>query len=203
MQTSYINTDEQLDVLISVREALHQVQRSANDPTCWKWAIIALVSATNGALVCNLSGTTHVGALKKSDRAKMIQAIDASLQSCGLSPGLPDVRLETPMKLLDMAANRHRFDAGAGPLIPISHDQRGAFAWLLELRNTFMHFQPQGWSLYISDLPGAFIQVLRVVKRAALDGHSFRHLSDEEREELLGNCAALERMLIEIEQQQS
>lgn len=198
MRDLYLSTDEQLDVLISLREALHQVQRVLDEPQCWKWAIVALVSATNGALTCNLTGTMLVGALKKPSRNLMINALQHATRSQGLSD-LPEVYLEAPMKLLDMVSNTDRFDPGSGPCLCISQDQRSAFEHLIVLRNAFMHFQPQSLSIAISDLPPTFLLVIGIVKAIAADGHSLRHLCEESREEVSTTCDRLEQALKSIE----
>lgn len=195
MQDFYLSTDEQMDVLISLREVLHQVWRVRSNPHCWKWAIIALVSAANGALICNLAGTMQVGALRKGDRERMIQALQDQISSQGLSE-LPDVYLETPMKLLGMVASDNRFDAGAGPPICVTEDQRQAFDRLIRLRNIFMHFQPQSLSIAIADLPPIFLNVIGIVKAVAADGYSFRRLNYEDRNELTATCVLIEKAVV-------
>ncbi len=97
---TYLSTDEQHDVLVSLREVLHQVERvAAGDIHCWKWAVIALASAVNGTLTCNLSGTMQVGALRKDDAEQTIMA----LQRDGATEMPPKPRLAPPDILLKRA----------------------------------------------------------------------------------------------------
>ena len=72
----YLSTDEQHDVVVSLSEVAHQLERvAAGNIHCWKWATIALASAVNGALTCHLSGTMQVGALDEDDAYATIAAL--------------------------------------------------------------------------------------------------------------------------------
>lgn len=125
----------------------------------------------------------------------MILAIQETKDSYGLKSELPDVFLETPLKLLDMVSNHHRSDPGSGPRLPISNEQRDAFEWLLGLRNGFMHFQPQSWSIAISDLRPTFLQVIEILKVVEADGHSFRHLGECDQKDIENTITLLEKKL--------
>ena len=72
----YLETSEQLDVLHSMQEVLWQLQRDEKNRTNLKWATIALCNALNSMLVCNLSGSMQVGALRQNDAFAEIQRLN-------------------------------------------------------------------------------------------------------------------------------
>lgn len=178
---TYLSTDEQHDVLISLREVLHQVERvTAGDIHCWKWAVIALASAVNGALTCNLSGTMQVGALREEDAESTI----AALQKDAATEMPPRPRLAPPDVLLKRARRDDKRVERAGPTLTISPHQKRSFDRVFEFRNAFLHFEPLGWSIETSGMPSIFENVLQIVGQTLADGWSFRHLDDHDRAEL-------------------
>lgn len=188
----YLTTDEQHDVLVSLREVRLQLERiAAGDVHCWKWAIIALASATNGSLTCNLSGTMQVGALNDDDAV----AIVASLQHGSLTPRPAKPQLAKPDVLLKRARRADKRIESAGPLLTISPDQKRSFTRLFEFRNGFLHFEPLGWSIETSGMPAIFEDVLQVVRQTVEDGWSFRHLDDHDRASLAEVMHDLSRQL--------
>ena len=178
---NWLETDEQYDVLVSLSEVQHQVQRVADgDAHCWKWAIIAMASAVNGALTCNLSGTMHVGALEENDAKRKIAAlqIDATIER----PVNP--RLARPRELLKRARRADKRLETAGPPLTISDTQKRAFERLIEFRNAFMHFEPLGWFIETSGMVRIFEEVLSIIEQTSNGGWAFRHLIDRDREQL-------------------
>ena len=61
----WLRVDEQSDVLVSLDECLNCVRRVREEPAFWKWAILSIHNALQGAIVCHLSGTAQLGALAK------------------------------------------------------------------------------------------------------------------------------------------
>jgi hypothetical protein len=178
---TYLTTDEQDDVLVSLSEVLHQLERIASgDIHCWKWAIIATASAVSGALTCNLSGSMQVGGMQQEDAKMMI----AALQKDAASEMPKRPRLASPNDLLKRARRYDKRIERAGPVLEISHQQKKSFKTLFDLRNCFLHFEPLGWSIEISGVPSILHDVLQIVGQTSEDGWSFRHLSDERRADL-------------------
>ena len=167
----YLRTDNQIDVLISLREVNHQLQRVAQDNSCWKWAIIAMASAANGALTCNLTGTMQVGALKCN---KLIRDTLSALQSESVD-NIPKPWLATPPDLLKRAQMQERKEYSGSPIVTTT-SQEESFKLLFNLRDEFLHFKPSSQSIEIGSLPYIFRNVLHIIKQTIDDEWSFRHL---------------------------
>lgn len=191
MSDPYLHTGEQIDVLVSLREVMHQLQRAQSDPQCWKWVVNALVSAANGAMVCNLSGSMGIGALIERHQRKMIEALDVTMRTQGAVSDLPRTFLDTPSALLANVKKQERVEAGSGPPHRFSDEVENDFAWLIEVRNNFTHFQPQGWSIHIPSIAEKSLSTLSIVEAVAKDGHSLRHLEGCEYEEVIKGCEAI------------
>lgn len=174
----YLRTDEQYDVLVSLKEVRFQILRTDQDIDCWKWALIALASAVNGALTCNLSGTAQVGALDKKTAKKMIAALqnDSGEQA-------PEPRLAGPHELLQRAKGSGRIE-GAGPHISVPKPQENSFRRIFKFRNQFIHFSPTGWSIELIGMPSIFLDVMQIIGATIDDGWSFRHLNETHYAEL-------------------
>ena len=133
----YLHPDEQLDVLISLKEFGRQIERVERDPHSWKFAITSLSFAVNGALVCFLSGTMQTGALEEKN-AKV--AIAALQHDC--TEGFPKPFLATPEKLLARATGKNkRFDT-RDEILEIAEAEKSSFKRLIDFRNQLTHIFP-------------------------------------------------------------
>lgn len=61
--TRYVEFDECQDVLASLDQCVMCLEQTERSNGAWKWVILSLHSALQGAMVCHLSGTAQVGAL--------------------------------------------------------------------------------------------------------------------------------------------
>lgn len=195
MRDPYLDTNEQFDVLVSLREAIHQLERVQCDPHCWKWVVNALISAANGAMVCNLSGSMGIGALKEEAQKKMIKALDVAMRTQGVVSDLPNSFLETPGMLFGNLKNQRRVEPGSGPSHKLSDEVEKDFKWLIGVRNNFTHFQPQGWSIHIPSIAATGLSTLSIVEAVAKDGHSLRHLNEIDYGEVIKSCEEIATML--------
>ncbi|CUH46481.1 hypothetical protein [Ruegeria atlantica] len=190
---NYLSTDEAHDVLISLSEVLHQMERVVSGNIhCWKWAAIAMASAVNGALTCHLSGTMQVGALTEDDA---IATMDA-LQN-GSHDELPKrPKLANPHELLKRARREDKRFERAGCVLEFSAEQKRAFKRLFEIRNDFSHFEPKGWSIEVSGMPSIMLNCLKIIEQTYDALWAFRHLCDDDHEEITKLMDALKTVLV-------
>lgn len=175
----YLRIDERTDVLLSLRQCDLALRLAGRSPGNWKWAILALHNALQGALVCHLSGSAQLGALTA-------KSISEWLSWYGGDRSLPPPKerlAETKELFARLSAENKRYEQ-AGPIIPVGTDQVRAFQRLHTLRNDFQHFTPKGWSLEIAGLPEIFLGVLDVIKAIAEAHYAFRHMEGGERRSL-------------------
>ena len=180
---TWIETSEQYDVIISLDEVLHQIERVAEgDINAWKWAIVALTCSINGALTCLLSGTMNIGALRDDD---VRQSIAAHEQGSNVKePERP--QLAKPDILLKRARRGDLRKEHAGPVLTLTPCQTFSFKKLVRLRNSFLHFEPMGWVIETRGMTSIFEQVLTIIDQVVDDKYwAFRHTSEEDHEHLV------------------
>lgn len=173
---SWISTDEAEDVAASVRHALRCWDMTEDDPQAWKWVVLALHSAVQGACICHLLTTAHpVGALTKRNTLEWLTYYEKSREDATISPPKRTELMALP-DLLKTVRKAGKAGDGAAPAIGISI---GEFNLLRrfhgEFRNQFVHFKPMGWSIELSGMPELANLVGRIVGDVLEAGWGFRH----------------------------
>ncbi|CUH59795.1 hypothetical protein [Thalassobacter stenotrophicus] len=190
----YLETSEQLDVLHSMQEVLWQLQRDEKNRTNLKWATIALCSALNSMLVCNLSGSMQIGALRQNDAVTEIQRLN------NREPIAPQkLKLAGPHDLLERVRGLSSRMESAGPNIQIPESEVLSFRELFSVRNQFMHFEPQSWFIQVGWLLTHISTGSRLAERIATDDYSLRHLSQQQQIEVRNICPKVKARCSELQ----
>lgn len=205
-KAKWLRVDERVDVISSLSLCLDCLEQVGTKPTMWKWAILSLHNAFQGAMVCHLSGTAQLGALTKKsaiawvdwhdrDRRGQIERIPDGVDKFGIprfrfaarNDHPPLERLADSKELFIRLSNaRERFEDGVGAVLNITQEQSVSFKRLHSLRNDFSHFTPKGWAIELRGLPTIFLDVVHMIREIAGDPWSFRHLSKRQRQNLSG-----------------
>jgi hypothetical protein len=214
----WLQIDERADLLTSLSQCLRSLSVVSSEPAAWKWAILSLHNALQGAMVCHLSGTAQVGALSakaakdwadwhERDQLGQIGRIHEGTNELSIpqfkfatrEDRPPIDRLADPMELFKRLYNEsQRQEGGAGAVLEIGQAQRNSFRRLHKLRNAFAHFTPKGWSLELRGLPNIFLSVLEVLDIISADPWPFRHMEAQQRAQFVDLLANLRTVLVEI-----
>ncbi|TWI36780.1 hypothetical protein [Paracoccus sulfuroxidans] len=190
----WLETDESMDVLVSLRELAFQIPRAELDPHCWKWALLALSCAVNSALICLLSGTAGIGALREDIAEQKLEA-----HANPVSTKMPKrFGVEPIHVLLDLASGKRNRRERAGGVIAVSPEQREAFDIVVGLRNQFVHFTSTWWYVELDGLPGRMTSVVEIIQAVLADPWSLRHRDDAERDEATALCDSILCKLTEV-----
>lgn len=196
----WLRIDERADVLASLSLCLRCLSVVNSEPELWKWAILSLHNALQGAMVCHLSGTAQLGALTNNsvdawldwherDRRGEIRRISDGADELGLPKTRfatnedipPNDRLADANELFKRLYDEDkRREGGAGATLEIGKVQRASFRQLHDLRNEFSHFTPKGWSIELSGLPHIFLNMIDVLDKISADPWPFRHMNERE-----------------------
>lgn len=200
-----LRLDERTDVLASLNACLICLRNLSDEPSLWKWAILSLHNALQGAMVCHLSGTANIGALSvksataylvlhERDNLGQINKIDAGVDE---QLGIPITRLasneDNPPKefladsneLFERLSNKDkRHERVEEGVLAITDSQKDSFRRLHNLRNDFSHFTPKGWSIELAGLPNIFLNIVEVIETISNDDWPFRLMSDDEKQRL-------------------
>lgn len=164
---AYLRTDERHEAIKGLEFLLLALEKAQADEYYWKWVIIALQNTVQAFIVCALSGTAGIGALKKDCRIKTLKALESGSGEY-IKPELDSFlnlysRVKTELnfvstKEIDKDINRIR-----------------------DFRNDFLHFAPQGWSIEISGLPRMTRNCMKVVGFLGWKPGNFRWNNDEKK----------------------
>ena len=188
----WLRTDEADDVRGSLRHAMRCRQFVSDDLQAWKWAVLSIHSALQGACVCHLTSTAvPIGAVTKKNAEEWIAYFDADRDEPTVQPpmtylmALPD--LIKALRKPNSAGDRSN-DAG----IPVNDSE---LEWLKrfhdDVRNQFTHFSPMGWSIEVSGIPALARLTARIIGDIGNVGWAFRHKDSEWLQMLTSELEAL------------
>jgi hypothetical protein len=172
----WLRTDEVKDVAASIRHCRASLGLAQTDLHAFKWILLSLHSALQGACVCHLTTTfAPVGAATKQNTKEWLKWSEERW-------GNPNIKApETKIANLPELLKRVRKANSAGDRsnsngISLSKSE---YEWWnrihCEIRNQFTHFAPQGWSIDVSGVPELIQLTVRVIRDIAAVGWAFRH----------------------------
>lgn len=192
---SWIRTDEAEDVAGSVRHAVRCWTLTPGDPQAWKWVLLALHSALQGACISHLVTTASpLGIITDRNAREWVEYLESSRTDSTLRP--PKTHLMGLPELLKAA--RKPGTAGSGydmASIQLSDEE---FEWLKrfhrDIRNQFVHLSPQGWHIEVSGVPDLAKLVARLIGEIMDIGWAFRRKPSAWRLALRSDLTALSAM---------
>ncbi len=147
---NYFRTDEFEDVINSL-ELVELLSRDVNGhPQRWKWIVIAVHNALQGACICLLTNTAGTGALNGKSTERLLERLnedwdgDAPWPDEFVAP-FGELLKRLPDDLEIILPNSLELDAGFGLVADMNR--------LRYLRNNFLHFSPKSWLIELAGLP--------------------------------------------------
>ncbi len=168
--SDYFQTSESEDVLGSLRHLKLSLAQADLDPQAWKWVVLSLFSAVQGAIVCHASGTTQIECLKQHSAEQTL----AWLRN--LSGPMPDELLASPEVLFKRMNGTFTDFPPYGGVIQTDHQTDKTFRRLKDLRDGLSHFSPKGWSIEKAFIAEAIPPLLKLIAEIQARGWAFRHL---------------------------
>lgn len=213
----WLRIDERTDVLASLSLCSRCLDLVSSERTLWKWAILSMHNAMQGAMGCHLSGTAQLGALTdqcidawldwhERDGRGEIKRISDGINELGIPKTRiaraqdfpPDERLADAKVLFKRLSSQNKRRESAGAVLNIDDAQRESFGRLHDLRKEFAHFTPKGWSIELSGLPKIFLDMVDVLEQISADQWPFRHMGARELATLRGLLKTLRTQLCRL-----
>jgi hypothetical protein len=195
MAENWIQIDEVEDVAGSIRHAIRAASFVDEDPQAWKWVLMALHSALQGACVCHLTtSATPVGAVTKKNAREWLGYFENLRTDSKVRP--PKTYLMALPDLLKAVRKAHSAgDRSNSSGVTISDAELN---WLRrfheDVRNQLTHFEPMGWSIEVSGIPDLARLISRIVGDILEMGWAFRHQDALKHEELRRSLECLSRL---------
>lgn len=157
---NYFQTDLLNDALDSMREAQFQIGVIRERPTAIKWATIALHSAVQGHMALLLHQGNGLNIMRDKDASAWLKAHYADEQYP--LNGKMDSFMNLYSKIKRDDCMRTFFDSV--PFCPNGHDE--SMRRLNDIRNRFVHFQIDGWTIETSGLHSIYSEAVDLVEFA-------------------------------------
>jgi len=172
----YVKEDD--DVLYSLQHCNECLEKASTNIQYWKWVIISLQMALQGAYVCHLSDTSQTGALSEKNTTKWFNWYNNRKAK-------PPAPFLAKFEELHKRAKNNTIGAGKG--ISCTKDQNAAIDLLIELRNNFTHFAPTYWGIELSGLPNMVLRCVEIIELVQEDNWAFRHMEGNKKDKLITN----------------
>lgn len=169
----YFRTGLFEDAIDSLREAQSQIALIRAKRTAIKWATIAMHSAVQGHMALVLNQGNGLNVLAKKDAEAWLKAhyehkpYPTNLRMDGF------MNLYAKIKQMEFMGNF----VGAEPFRSLGHDV--SMKRLNKIRNRFIHFNVDGWSIEISGLHVVFREAVEVIEYSANSINFPWHRSDD------------------------
>lgn len=154
----WLRTDERQEFISSMRMVHKCLLDVSTDIEQWKWAVIALHNAAQGAMVQALRAGNDFRIMPEKLAEKCYQAHRANKP-------WPKIKMDSfPNLYKKVQSEELMIFYTRSKALPSNKERDYCIDMLLELRNSFIHFMPQGWSLEVSGLPFIFVSVIEMIR---------------------------------------
>ncbi len=160
-------TSQPRELLACAEFAAGQAEQAGDDHGAWRWLVISMTLAVQNACLCALDTGDEFG-------TKGMSRIDAKIVRRWTSNGrrgpaplaVREPRIVSPLELLRRVGDP--FFLRPPFQVPLDHQTTEAFDDLTDLRNTFLHFSEDGWSVDLREVPPLILAACRVVRHLAV-----------------------------------
>lgn len=163
----HFQTSQPRELLASVEFAALQAEAVASDPGAWRWLIIAMTLAVQNACLAALDTDDEFGAkgMRRADARAVIRWTKNGRR--GTAPlAIREPRIVSPLELLRRAGDPEFLRAPYR--LALTEAMTAAFDDLVDLRNVFLHFSDDGWTIDLRDIAPLILNACQIVRHLAV-----------------------------------
>lgn len=153
----WLRTDEYVNAESSLRKAAETLRLVQDEVLEWKWLLEALHAGIQGVFVLALARGNGLLTLKSTHAAAWLKAYESG------GPWPKKLDLDYFLELYGKA--KEHVLRGSNFSVTQAHDR--AMEKLNDLRNGFVHFGAQGWSIQLAGLPSICLRAVEVTDAVA------------------------------------
>jgi hypothetical protein len=161
----YLRTDEEAEAANAMEMAAHFSAGLETDSRLWRWVIIALHNAAQGAMVLSLRHGNGLLALTDECFKEWMLAHENQTP-------YPPERLDSYLNLYKKVKHSKTGQVGGNQRFAPRGTEGNNIKRLNSLRNEFIHFTPKSWSLEVNGLPRICIDSARLVSFLGWETHN-------------------------------
>ena len=163
----HFQTSQPRELLAAVEFAADRAGEAAEDHGAWRWLSISMVLAVQNACLCALDTGDEFG-------TRGMTRIDAKIVRRWTSYGrrgpeplaVREPRIVSPLELLRRTGDPMFLKPPYQ--LPLNHHVTEAFDDLVDLRNTFLHFSDDGWTVDLREIPPLVLVACKVLRHLAV-----------------------------------
>jgi hypothetical protein len=163
----HFQTSQPRELLACVEFAAEQADRVAEDHGAWRWLVIASALAVQNACLCALDQGDEFGVkgMTRAD-ARIITRWTKNGRRGPEPLAVREPRIVSPLELLRRVGDPYFLRPPFQ--LPLNHAISEAFDDLIDLRNTFLHFSDDGWTIDLREIPPLILNACSVIRHLAV-----------------------------------
>jgi hypothetical protein len=187
----HFQTSQPRELLACIEFSAEQADRAAGDHGAWRWLTISMVLAVQNACLCALDHGDEFGTkgMTRAD-ARVVRRWTKRGQNGPEPQVLREPRIVSPLELLRRTGDS--FFLRPPFQLPLNRDIAEAFDDLVDLRNTFLHFSDDGWTVDLREIPPLILVACRVIRHLAVTQPIYLRQAERNHRERV--AAALDRI---------
>lgn len=178
----HFQTSQPRELLACVEFAAEQAGRAAEDHGAWRWLIISTTLAVQNACLCALDFGDEFGTkgMTRTD-ARDVKRWTKNGRSGPEPLAVREPRIVSPLELLRRVGDPYFLRPPFQ--LPLNRQVTEAFDDLIDLRNTFLHFSEDGWTVDLREVPPLILSACEVIRHLAVTQPIYlRHAGANHRE---------------------
>lgn len=188
----HFQTTQPRELLGCIEHAAELATKAAEDHGAWRWLVIAMTLGVQNACLCALDHGDEYGtkAMTRTDAREVKRWTSNGRR--GPEPfAIREPRIVSPLELLRRTGDPYFLRPPYQ--LPLDHGITEAFDDLVDLRNTFLHFSEDGWTIDLREIPPLILVACDVVRHLAVTQPIYlRHAGPRHRERVAAALDTIE-----------
>lgn len=163
----HFQTSQPRELLACVEFAAGQAEKAADDHGAWRWLAVSMVLGVQNACLCALDHNDEFGTKGMTrDDARLVRRWTKNGRRGPAPEAVREPRIVSAMELVRRVADP--FFLPAPYQFPLTKEVSEAFEDLADLRNTFLHFSDDGWTVDLREIPPLVMAACRIIRHLAV-----------------------------------
>lgn len=187
----HFQTSQPRELLACVEFAAEQADKAAEDHGAWRWLIISTTLAVQNACLCALDTGDEYGTkgMTRTDARAVTRWTKNGRR--GLAPlAVREPRIVSPLELVRRTGDP--FFLRPPYQLPLNKQINDAFDDLVDLRNSFLHFSDDGWTVDLREIPPLILVACGIIRHLAVTQPVYLKRAERNHRERV--AAALDRI---------